>query len=552
MSSGAKIGGLRQQPPLQPPYNTLRPAFGDSYKQPWAYPRWSSMAIPPNMTALGCFFLLSLLFSSFSNAKAADIPYHQLSTAPKFNDRPSEFKYEIELHVTFANARLKKAYQALQSWKKAIFSDPFNMTGNWVGANVCAYNGVYCSPALDDPTATVVAGVDLNQGDIAGHLPSDLGLLADVALFHINSNRFCGVIPDSFNNLKLLREFDISNNRFVGKFPKIVLDLPDLKYLDLRYNEFEGPLPQELFEKDLDAIFLNNNRFTSTIPNTLGKSPASVVVFANNKLSGCIPKSIGKYDKHRGSHFLEQRHERLPPRGNRILDFAKNQLTGAVPDSICTLPNLKNFTLADNFFKRVGKSCYSNSRLVLDDKTNCLEQRPRQKSKVTCLPVVTKPIDCSKKCRDNPDEASPVAPFKPKPKPSRHHHTPSTPKLDPPMPKPSPTPKPHPPPKSKLPTPSPSSEPPTPSPPPPIFSPPPPVPSLPPPPSPSPPPPSPSPPPPSPSLPPPLYSPPPPLVFSPPPLVFFSSATNVLSHPHQSNHPHLHPHHLHFTPHHHH
>ncbi|GFY89975.1 hypothetical protein Acr_07g0001720 [Actinidia rufa] len=332
------------------------------------------MAIPPNMTTFGCFFLFSLLFSSFSNAKAANIPYSQLSTAPEVDDLPPQYEYEIELHVTFANARLKKAYQALQSWKKAIFSDPFNMTGNWVGANVCAYNGVYCARALDDPTASVVAGVDLNQAS---------------TISRCCENSISATIVLSANSPRLFWTYRI------------------LKYVDLRYNEFEGSLPPELFEKELDAIFLNNNRFTSTIPDTLGKSPGFRGGFCQQQIERVHSEEHWEHDKHRGSNFLKQRHERLPPRGNRVLDFAKNQLTGAVPDSICTLPSLKNFTLADNFFKRVGKSCYSNSRLVLNDKTNCLEQRPRQKSKAICLPVVTKPVDCSKKCRDNPGEASP-------------------------------------------------------------------------------------------------------------------------------------------------
>ncbi|KAG0462585.1 hypothetical protein HPP92_021061 [Vanilla planifolia] len=66
------------------------------------------------------------------------------------------------------------------------------------------------------------------------------------------------------------------------------------KYLDLRYNDFEGPLLVELFDKDLDAIFLNNNRFDSAIPDDIGNSPASVLVLANNPFVGCIPKSIGE------------------------------------------------------------------------------------------------------------------------------------------------------------------------------------------------------------------------------------------------------------------
>lgn len=87
---------------------------------------------------------------------------------------------------------------------------------------------MFCSNALDDPSIQTVAGIDLNHADIAGYLPEELGLLSDIALFHINSNRFCGTVPKSFKKLKLLFELDLSNNRFAGKFPYVDLGLPSL------------------------------------------------------------------------------------------------------------------------------------------------------------------------------------------------------------------------------------------------------------------------------------------------------------------------------------
>jgi hypothetical protein len=195
--------------------------------------------------------------------------------------------------LVFENNRIQNAYIALQAWKQAILSDPLNFTTNWVGSNVCSYTGIYCAQALDNPNIRTVAGIDLNHADIAGYLPDELGLLTDLALFHINSNRFCGTVPHTFEKLKLLFELDLSNNRFAGKFPNVVLRLPVLKFLDIRFNEFEGTVPRELFDKDLDAIFINDNRFAFDLPENLGNSPVSVVVFANNKFQGCIPSSIG-------------------------------------------------------------------------------------------------------------------------------------------------------------------------------------------------------------------------------------------------------------------
>ncbi|KAG6419496.1 hypothetical protein SASPL_121718 [Salvia splendens] len=322
--------------------------------------------------------------------------------------------------------RLRQAYDALQSWKRVIYSDPRQLTSNWRGPDVCAYTGVFCAPHPNDTSITsTVAGIDLNHGDLAGFLPESLGLLSDLALLHLNSNRFCGVLPSSLANLSLLFELDLSNNRFVGPFPAVVLSLPSLHYLDLRFNEFEGPVPNQLFNNKLDAIFINNNRLTSVIPASLGSSSASVVVFANNRFSGCLPPSIAK--------FADTLEELLLINSSisgclpvelgflyklRVLDVSQNdivgeipyslaglahleqlnlghnRLTGAVPEGICALPNLVNFTFSYNFLCEEEGICGNLTArgVAYDDRRNCLPEKPRQRSKKECDAV--KPVEC--------------------------------------------------------------------------------------------------------------------------------------------------------------
>ncbi|KAJ0977866.1 hypothetical protein J5N97_013340 [Dioscorea zingiberensis] len=243
----------------------------------------------------------SLLLLLFSISAAAAFSTHGLTATEAARIRRRQLLAVrdgaggavIPPSFSFPNDHLRDAFIALQAWKQAIFSDPKNFTGDWRGPNVCGYSNVYCAPLPSNQSVIVVAGIDLNHGDIAGYLPEELGLLTDLALFHINSNRFCGIVPRKLDRLKLLFELDLSNNRFVGKFPDVVLRLPSLKFLDLRFNEFEGTVPSELFDKDLDAIFINDNRFVFEIPNNLGNSPVSVIVLANNKFHGCVPASIG-------------------------------------------------------------------------------------------------------------------------------------------------------------------------------------------------------------------------------------------------------------------
>ncbi|KAH9314667.1 hypothetical protein KI387_023294, partial [Taxus chinensis] len=74
----------------------------------------------------------------------------------------------------------------------------------WVGSDVCGYNDVFCAPALDNPILQVVAGIDMNHAEVAGFLPEELGMLTDLSLIHINTNRFCEILPRNFKNLNLL------------------------------------------------------------------------------------------------------------------------------------------------------------------------------------------------------------------------------------------------------------------------------------------------------------------------------------------------------------
>ncbi|CAM0957492.1 unnamed protein product [Alopecurus aequalis] len=333
---------------------------------------------------------------------------------------------EVDPAWRFPSPRLRDAYLALQTWKQqAIFSDPNNLTGNWVGPGVCSYTGVFCAP-LPSSGELAVAGIDLNHGDIAGYLPSELGLLCDLALLHLNSNRFCGLVPDSFRRLRLLHELDLSNNRFVGAFPTVVLDLPSLRFLDLRFNDFEGGVPRELFDRPFDAIFLNHNRLRFQLPDNFGNSPVSVIVLANNDFGGCLPASLGNMSDTLNEILLINNglNSCVPPEVGMLrevtvfdvsfnalsgplppevagmqkveqLDIAHNLLSGTVPEAVCDLPRLKNFTFSYNFFTGEPPSC---ARVVPadGDRRNCLPNRPAQRMPQQCAAFYARPpVDCA-------------------------------------------------------------------------------------------------------------------------------------------------------------
>ncbi|XP_047320581.1 leucine-rich repeat extensin-like protein 4 [Impatiens glandulifera] len=410
------------------------------------------------------------LFSSFP--APADASFNSLIIDPSFH---------------FESPKLKNAYIALQAWKRAIISDPKKVTHNWVGPDVCNYTGVFCAPSPDCFSQQTVAGIDVNHYNLAGHLPDELGLLFDLALFHVNSNRFCGVVPRTFTNLELLYELDLSNNRFSGEFPCHILKLPGLNYLDIRFNEFEGKLPKELFEKDnLDAIFVNDNKFASRLPDNIGNSRVSVMVLANNEFSGCVPVGMGKMSETLNEIILSNNSFRscLPDdigklknvtvfdvSGNEImgtlpenmkgmtsiekLNVGRNFLSGNVTETLCSLPRLEKFIYEYNYFTGESPVCLELAGFA--DRKNCLRERPDQKSTILCKGFLSRPVNCTAfQCISSP----PLPPPPPPPLPPCQKTKPSTPPPPPPPPPPqsSPPPPPPPPPRPSLPPPPPSPQ----------------------------------------------------------------------------------------------
>ncbi|KAJ0779583.1 putative leucine-rich repeat-containing, plant-type, leucine-rich repeat domain superfamily [Helianthus annuus] len=319
---------------------------------------------------------------------------------------------------------LNNAYIALQAWKSAIKDDPKGILNSWVGSNVCDYKGVFCA---ESGSTTIVAGIDLNQGNLEGILVKELSLLKDISLLHLNTNRFSGTIPNTLKDLFALTELDLSNNQFSGSFPFVTLQIPNLLYLDLRFNLFSGPIPDLVFNKNLDAILLNNNNFDGQIPQSLPNSPASVInlannnltgdipfsfgysspglkeiLFLNNRLTGCIPQGIGLWsDLQVFDASFNSLMGHLPDSVSclediEVLNVAHNKLSGELPDLVCELKSLMNLSVSYNFFSGFSQECAKlyGRNVVFDFALNCIPGREMQRPEPECDMVPGGSLSC--------------------------------------------------------------------------------------------------------------------------------------------------------------
>ncbi|XP_057965010.1 uncharacterized protein At4g06744-like [Malania oleifera] len=312
---------------------------------------------------------------------------------------------------------------AIRNLRQNITYDPQNFTGSWEGCDFCSFKGYYCDMVPNKHTIGL-AGVDFNGAHFDGNLTFDdfIQNLTDLAIFHINSNNFTGPISSSsISNLRYLYELDLSNNIFSGEFPTALLGAARLTFLDIRFNYFSGPIPADLFDMELDVIFLNNNNFSGNIPDNLGNTTALYLTFANNNFTGGIPWSIGQVPNLLEVLFLNNQLDGCLPyevgllrnltvfdvRSNRltgpipksfgclakmgILVLADNEFYGEVPETLCMLTNLTQLDLSGNFFTQMGPICQSLVRAgVMNATGNCISGLPGQRANCTASASKTK------------------------------------------------------------------------------------------------------------------------------------------------------------------
>lgn len=136
-------------------------------------------------------------------------------------------------------------------------------------------------------------------------------------------------------------------NGFSGPFPAIFGDYTNLEFLDISNNDFTDKIPADLFlVSTLQVAYFSNNSFTGLILAMFATPPAlRDLYFDGNDLSGSIPAIP--------SNTLTCLIELL---------FQRNNLTGEMPESICTLrPNLV----------ALGSDCAGDPPEVICDFPDC-------------------------------------------------------------------------------------------------------------------------------------------------------------------------------------
>lgn len=138
---------------------------------------------------------------------------------------------------------------------------------NWgSSSSICNWYGVTCQT----PNNPTVVGLELNNNNLKGSIPAEIGCLKNLKSLYMNNNDFTGsAIPSEL---------------FSGA--------SSLQYLQLNNNNLSGPIPNTLCTDSFVAyLYLDGNNFNSSIPCSSSSYPVYLREFHGScsNLTGTLP-----------------------------------------------------------------------------------------------------------------------------------------------------------------------------------------------------------------------------------------------------------------------
>jgi hypothetical protein len=117
--------------------------------------------------------------------------------------------------------------QALIALYKSANGDHWKHRVGWLGAegSECDWHGVTCEPSGATGSTASVVGLDLEQNDLSGSIPGELGQLTQLQSLSLFENQLSGTIPASLGDLGKLQWLKIFGNNFSGLLPDRLLQM---------------------------------------------------------------------------------------------------------------------------------------------------------------------------------------------------------------------------------------------------------------------------------------------------------------------------------------
>ena len=207
---------------------------------------------------------------------------------------------------------------------------------------------------------TNLGGLYLQDNQLTGPIPPELGSLANLGWLYLDGNQLTGSIPPELGNMTNLRELRLNDNQITGDIPTEFVNLINLGTLGLGGNQLSGCVPG-----NLRGVLgnLGGLPFCPLSPTFLLAACSGGHVVPNPEdnpglVQDCVAL-LGARDTLAGDASLNWQEDRRisswegvyvsgsPPRVTH-LNFGDIRLTGSIPPELGNLTNLKTLNLWEN------------------------------------------------------------------------------------------------------------------------------------------------------------------------------------------------------------
>jgi len=194
--------------------------------------------------------------------------------------------------------------------------------------------------------------MELENNQLTGLIPPELGSCKKLALLNLAENQLTGALPPELGNLGNLQVFKLQMNKLNGTIPIQISQLQKLSTLNLSRNSLDGPIPSDM-SNNLTFLDLQGNKLNGSIPSSIGNLIKLIEVqLGENKLSGDIPKmplylqiALNLSSNHFGGSIPSSFADLF---NLEILDLSKNNFSGDIPPSLTKMAALTQLQLSNN------------------------------------------------------------------------------------------------------------------------------------------------------------------------------------------------------------
>lgn len=177
-----------------------------------------------------------------------------------------------------------------------------------------------------------VQRVSLNNNNLNGHLPEEIGNLTSLQIFWVNDNNLTGPIPSEINNLTKLVQLEISKNPNLNSIPNLS-GLTNLEQLNISWIPFGGSMPSWIGDLTSLKIFAAMYNNWEDLPASLANlTNLEILSIDGNKLSGSLPNWISSLNN------------------LNLLTASENSLDSLTANFSTSNPNIFWFQIEENQF----------------------------------------------------------------------------------------------------------------------------------------------------------------------------------------------------------